>query len=64
MAAPRYLNLTLCSENKETTDKRVIKFSCEYYGWSCDEEGANTNSSASSNSNKIIIIYIIIHSAK
>jgi hypothetical protein len=54
------MNLTLCSENKEMTDKRVLKFPCEYYGCTCDEEGANTNSSAISNSKTIISIIIII----
>lgn len=52
------MNLTLCSENKEMTDKRILKFPCEYYARTCDEEGANTNSSAISNSKTIIIIII------
>ena len=60
MAAPRNMNLTLCSENKETTGIRVFKFPCEYYGCTCDEEGTNTNSSAISNSKTIIIIIIFL----
>jgi len=54
------MNLTLCSENKETTGIRVFKFPCEYYGCTCDEEGTNTNSSAISNSKTIIIIIIFL----
>jgi hypothetical protein len=45
------MNITLCSENKETTAKRILKFPCEYFGCSCDAEGAITASNASRNNN-------------